>query len=459
MYLTSAFISFALLLNAYCNGEENLGSLFLGYSCPRTDEELKEVEASSGRTREICEKKCVLERAEWRKHNQTTDEYMYAYERYNDCYLGCVDLLTAALDDSSEVSGFSLPTSNFNEDNGTFWMEDAKVEAIENEINDKCNMECKLTRSAMEKNEDDEDAKERHLGCLLVCFSELDVHVQKISIFMWASRACKCLCFMTFQLCVFQQKTPRYCHALYMEMDGGKDSCYNLCQCVDYGHIPACVAQLIPPSGCDELDSYMFQTVGHEAVPFISCAMSLPILRRTICGHSVVCDMQYSPNEQDEVEDLFSLMKEAKEQYQVEAVAVGAICSNYQKERVANVCERLDLDMLAYLWQRDQADLLQEMLNAGLHAILVKTSSLGLDPSLHLGKELNEMLPHFLTLNEKYGFNVCGEGGEYETLVTDCSIFRYKLLITNAEVTITSADSVCAVGHLRNLSFRLESKT
>ncbi|KHJ40828.1 hypothetical protein D918_09112 [Trichuris suis] len=155
MYLTSAFISFALLLNAYCNGEENLGSLFLGYSCPRTDEELKEVEASSGRTREICEKKCVLERAEWRKHNQTTDEYMYAYERYNDCYLGCVDLLvmysvetldksiialaaassiiflsatdiriyskrcrkpcdkaTAALDDSSEVSGFSLPTSN-----------------------------------------------------------------------------------------------------------------------------------------------------------------------------------------------------------------------------------------------------------------------------------------------------------------------------------------------------------
>ncbi|CDW53395.1 ATP bind 4 domain containing protein [Trichuris trichiura] len=257
-------------------------------------------------------------------------------------------------------------------------------------------------------------------------------------------------------------------------ISGGKDSCYNLCQCVEYGHTPVCIAQLVPPNGnrqlsllpvlqcsvlgCDELDSYMFQTVGHEAVPFISSALCLPILRRTIAGNSVVCDMRYSPNEQDEVEDLFFLMKEAKEKYQVEAVAVGAICSKYQKERVANVCERLDLEMLAYLWQRDQAELLREMLNSGLRAILVKTSSLGLDPSLHLGKELNEMLPHFLTLNEKYGFNVCGEGGEYETLVTDCSIFRYKLLMTNAEVAVTNADSVCAVGHLKNLSFRLEKK-
>uniref|UniRef100_A0A5S6R2A3 Diphthine--ammonia ligase n=1 Tax=Trichuris muris TaxID=70415 RepID=A0A5S6R2A3_TRIMR len=201
-------------------------------------------------------------------------------------------------------------------------------------------------------------------------------------------------------------------------VSGGKDSCYNMCQCVNHGHVPVCVAQLVPPDGRDELDSYMFQTVGHEAVPLISRALCLPILRRTIAGYSVVCDMEYRPSEKDEVEDLYALMREAKQKYDIEAVSAGAICSQYQKERIANVCERLDLDLLAYLWQRDQTELLYEMLDAGMRAILVKTSSLGLDPFVHLGKELNEMLPHFLELNEK--------------------IFRQKLVVSNAEVAITN---------------------
>jgi diphthine-ammonia ligase len=48
--------------------------------------------------------------------------------------------------------------------------------------------------------------------------------------------------------------------------------------------------------------------------------------------------MEYLPNENDEVEDLFELLQEAKDQFpELEGVSSGAILSNYQKKRVENV--------------------------------------------------------------------------------------------------------------------------
>lgn len=56
------------------------------------------------------------------------------------------------------------------------------------------------------------------------------------------------------------------------------------------------------------------------------------------------------------------------------AVGSGAILSNYQRTRVENVCGRLGLTSLAYLWRRPQSPLLAEMVEAGLDAVLVKVS-------------------------------------------------------------------------------------
>jgi diphthine-ammonia ligase len=62
-------------------------------------------------------------------------------------------------------------------------------------------------------------------------------------------------------------------------VSGGKDSCYNMIKCVDDGHEIVCLANLKPPVGHDELDSYMYQTVGHDAIEVIgsSSAVRLPV--------------------------------------------------------------------------------------------------------------------------------------------------------------------------------------
>ena len=55
-------------------------------------------------------------------------------------------------------------------------------------------------------------------------------------------------------------------------------------------------------------------------------------------------------------------------------------------------CNRLGLTSFAYLWRRDQKELLYEMANAGVNAILIKIAAIGLKPT-HLGKSIGQMYP------------------------------------------------------------------
>lgn len=61
----------------------------------------------------------------------------------------------------------------------------------------------------------------------------------------------------------------------------------------------------------------------------------------------------------------------------MQGVGSGAILSNYQRTRVENVCGRLGLQSLAYLWRRPQSPLLAEMVESGLDAVLVKVRERG----------------------------------------------------------------------------------
>ena len=121
-------------------------------------------------------------------------------------------------------------------------------------------------------------------------------------------------------------------------ISGGKDSCFNMLQCEAAGHKIVALANLLPSeTSPDEMDSYMYQTVGHDAVEMYSEAMSLPLYRECIRGTSLQLGSDYIKDEGDEVEDLYRLLSRVKEDLEIEAVSVGAILSNYQRVRVENV--------------------------------------------------------------------------------------------------------------------------
>ncbi|XP_065542623.1 diphthine--ammonia ligase isoform X5 [Lathamus discolor] len=244
-------------------------------------------------------------------------------------------------------------------------------------------------------------------------------------------------------------------------ISGGKDSCYNMMQCAAAGHQIVALANLRPAENTgqtDELDSYMYQTVGHHAIDLYADALDLPLYRGFIKGTSINTGRVYTACQEDEVEDLYHLMKLVKDKEGVEAVSVGAILSDYQRVRVEDVCRRLNLQPLAYLWRRNQEILLKEMISSNIQAIIIKVAAFGLDPDKHLGKTLDQMVPHLLELSEKYGVHVCGEGGEYETFTLDCPLFKKKIVVDSAEVVVHSADAFAPVAYLHFLKLHLENK-
>ncbi|KAL2320500.1 hypothetical protein Fmac_029469 [Flemingia macrophylla] len=262
-------------------------------------------------------------------------------------------------------------------------------------------------------------------------------------------------------------------------VSGGKDSCFAMMKAIHYGHEIVALANLMPlDDSVDELDSYMYQTVCLFSIAFLTANLKTKLcsffqmlknsdmtenisinfcLLMTVGWHQ---ELGYKATQGDEVEDLFILLHEVKRQIpSVAAVSSGAIASDYQRLRVESVCSRLGLVSLAYLWKQDQSLLLQEMITNEIVAVTVKVAAMGLDPAKHLGKELAFLNAYLHKLKELYGINVCGEGGEYETLTLDCPLFsNARIVLDEYQVVMHSSDSIAPVGVLHPLAFHLENK-
>lgn len=214
----------------------------------------------------------------------------------------------------------------------------------------------------------------------------------------------------------------------------------------------------------------MYQTVGHDAIHLIAEAMELPLYRVTITGQAnnqtssygnrLASTSSHTLDSTDETEDLFHLLQIVKAAHpEVNAVSVGAILSNYQRVRVEHVALRAGLKMLplTYLWQRDQAELMDEMCQANMNSIIIKTAGAGLDEG-DLGKSLIQMRPKLHKLHAMYGAHICGEGGEFETFTLDCPLFKKRIVIDKSTVITHSDSSFASVFYMQINAAHLEDK-
>jgi len=133
------------------------------------------------------------------------------------------------------------------------------------------------------------------------------------------------------------------------------------------------------------------------------------------------------------------------------------ITANRKLIQDGNRCERLGLVSLSYLWQREQHQLLDDMCQCPLEAILIKVASLGLKIS-HLNQTIQQLQPYFTSVHHKYGFHVCGEGGEYETLTLDSPLFLKRIVLDQVESIVESSDPFSPLAYLKIHSFHLEEK-
>ncbi|KAI4198583.1 MAG: hypothetical protein LQ350_005174 [Teloschistes chrysophthalmus] len=237
-------------------------------------------------------------------------------------------------------------------------------------------------------------------------------------------------------------------------ISGGKDSFFSLLHCIANGHTITALANLSPPShalGNDDLNSFMYQTVGHTLIPLYSLLLPVPLYRQEISGTAINQAREYyatletqlpregtthATNANEETESMMALLHQIKSHHpEANAVCSGAILSSYQRTRIESVALRMQLTPLAYLWQYSVLPspapkpdgLLEDMAAVGLDARIVKVASGGLDEDLLLENVCAETTRRKLTkAMRRFGGSVLGEGGEFETFVVDGPEFFSK---------------------------------
>lgn len=199
---------------------------------------------------------------------------------------------------------------------------------------------------------------------------------------------------------------------------GGKDSTFAMYLMEQQGHTVDYLVSIIPSNP----DSWLFHTPNLHLLPLQARAMEKSLVSIESDG--------------TEKGDLFAL-KEILSDLDVDGVVTGAIASDYQWGRINGVCEDLGIRVFSPLWRKNELMVLREEIDAGIRSIIVSVSAEGLDSS-YLGREINSDLANlFFALWNRYGVNVSGEGGEYETFVIDSPLHRVpiKLFDVTAEIS------------------------
>ncbi len=199
---------------------------------------------------------------------------------------------------------------------------------------------------------------------------------------------------------------------------GGKDSCLACLIARENGYDISCLICV----ESENKESFMFHTPSVSEVREQAEVMDVPLVV-----------VKTSGNKEMELMDLKRGIKNAIVDYGVGGVVTGAIESVYQATRVQKICNDLGVECFNPLWQRNQFEILEELIKKEFKVVVVGVFAYPLD-SAWLGRKINEaFVSEMRILSEKYKINPAGEGGEFESFVLDCPLFRKALRVKSFE--------------------------
>lgn len=169
-------------------------------------------------------------------------------------------------------------------------------------------------------------------------------------------------------------------------------------------------------------ESYMFHVPAIHMVDYCSAAMEIPSI-----------DVLTDGVKEEELDDLEGMLRRVREKG-VEVVYTGAIESEYQRSRIENICNKLELKCISPLWHKDPVEYMNELVDLGFEIILTSVSAYGLDKKW-LGRTITkDAINELVDLNKKYGIHPAFEGGEAETLVLDAPMYDRRIVIDEANI-------------------------
>lgn len=194
---------------------------------------------------------------------------------------------------------------------------------------------------------------------------------------------------------------------------GGKDSTFAIFKAVQMGHEVAYLANTI----AYDSKRVRFHGVKAEIIQKQAEALGLPLLQKETTPENY--RKEYLEN-----------IREVIKKEGIEGLVFGDIflqdCYNWAKE----ICDELGIVLIEPLWKKSSEEVMEDFMDSGFEAIVVSTQSDLLDASW-VGRKLDQsFLDDIKKIN---GVDICGENGEYHSLVLNGPIFKKKLEIKKSE--------------------------
>jgi ABC transporter with metal-binding/Fe-S-binding domain ATP-binding protein len=204
--------------------------------------------------------------------------------------------------------------------------------------------------------------------------------------------------------------------ALY---SGGKDSTFALYKAMKEGHQVSCLITMLP----DKDDSLFFHYPNAYCTLYQAECLGLPL----------VSTKARCQGRKEELDALQQALSEAKQTFAIDGIVTGGLASKFQQENFQQICDKLDLKYYSPSWGLDQTQYMHDLLANNFVIMIVGVSAAGLDESW-LGRILDSSaLNELETLSKKHGFSIAFEGGEAETFVLDCPVFKKRIEVKYAK--------------------------
>lgn len=192
---------------------------------------------------------------------------------------------------------------------------------------------------------------------------------------------------------------------------GGKDSCLACYLALEQGYQISHLVNFISK----EFKRVSFHGTEARLIQLQSQAIGIPLLQK---------QTTWEGYEQEFKQAVRSLLPQG-----VEGMVFGDIYLDEHKEWVERVCGELGIKAVEPLWGKNTEEVFTNFIDAGFEAVIVSASDKLIDQGW-VGKRLDR---NFLDYLKARNIDLCGENGEYHTLVVNGSMFQNRIEITESK--------------------------
>jgi diphthine-ammonia ligase len=195
---------------------------------------------------------------------------------------------------------------------------------------------------------------------------------------------------------------------------GGKDSCFACYEAVRQGYSISHLVNFISK----EFRRVSFHGTEAKLIQLQSQAIGIPLLQK---------ETTWDGYEQEFKDAVRSLIPGG-----VKGMVFGDICLEEHKDWAERVCRDLGIEAIEPLWGKNPEEILSGFIDVGFEAVIVSAQSKLIDESW-IGHIVDR---NFVAYLKDRSIDLCGENGEYHTLVTNGPIFTRRIQLMESR-TIT----------------------